>query len=182
MSIPAWRCVPRSSPKLPVRTPRTGVTVEHSPPSAATGAAGFGAGAASDRRSRSSFRVARFDGPPRFGTSDAAGVTPGAAARFTIAGAARSKSAASAFGASRRNSTRDRKIAAHVAASTTPVGASPCAAWNLRTARSVIGPKMPSSSTPTRRWTCATAPPTLPRSSSAAPAWDRPSSTAPDVG
>jgi len=63
--------------------------------------------------------------------------------------------------------------------STTPVTASACEAWKRLTARSVIGPKMPSSSTPMRRCTCATVAPVLPKRSSVALAVSRDSSTSP---
>jgi hypothetical protein len=75
--------------------------------------------------------------------------------------------------------TCERKIAAHVCVSTTPVTASACEDWKRLTARSVIGPKMPSSSTPMRRCTCATVTPVLPKRSRVALAAPRDSSTSP---
>src|SRR4051794_34199274 len=53
-------------------------------------------------------------------------------------------------------------MAVQVFASTSPVAGSPDLDWKRVTARRVIGPKMPSSSTPTWRWTATTAAPVSP--------------------
>ena len=58
--------------------------------------------------------------------------------------------------------TCDLNSACHVRASTSPVTASPIRDWKRSTAPRVIGPKIPSSSTPTSRWTATTFSPTSP--------------------
>ena len=58
--------------------------------------------------------------------------------------------------------TLDLNSAVQVRASTLPVTGSPYRFWNSETAPRVIGPKIPSSSTATWRWTAATAAPVSP--------------------
>ncbi|HWK25236.1 MAG TPA: hypothetical protein VNS09_01660 [Solirubrobacter sp.] len=60
----------------------------------------------------------------------------------------------------------DRNSAVHVRASTVPVTVSPYRFWKDATAARVIGPKIPSSSTPTCRCTAATAAPVSPKETS----------------
>jgi hypothetical protein len=57
--------------------------------------------------------------------------------------------------------------AVQVRVSTSPVTGRPQRSWKDSTAPRVIGPKMPSSSTPTWRWTAATAAPVSPSDKSA---------------
>src|SRR3954471_17298168 len=58
-------------------------------------------------------------------------------------------------------------MVAHVLASTAPVTGSPLRAWKRSIAPRVIGPKIPSSSTPTWRWTATTVSPVSPSDSRA---------------
>src|SRR3954454_4380229 len=58
------------------------------------------------------------------------------------------------------------KTAAHVRASTTPLGDRPCDRWKRATAARVNGPKMPSAAVPTRACTAATAGPASPNCNS----------------
>ena len=132
MSMPACAWVPRSSPKSPVRTPRTGVTVEQSSESARDGRGGLGRGVAgSSARSSRDERAGRraSAAPPRGRRGALRGGDGGrgsrSAARVVATPAGAGRSARVDLGASRRNSTRERKIADHVAASTTPVGGEP---------------------------------------------------------
>ena len=149
MSVPPWACVPRSSPNVPVTVPFTGVTVPQSPPSAA--GAVWGSGSARSRARRSSPSscdsagvASPCRGRRRRCASRATGVV-GLAWRCSIS--SRTTDGTSlAF----MNTTFERKIDAHVCASTTPVTSRPCDDWKRLTARSVIGPKIPSSSTARR--------------------------------
>jgi hypothetical protein len=63
--------------------------------------------------------------------------------------------------------TVDLNSAAHVLASTSPVAGRPQRDWNCSTAPRVIGPKIPSSSTPTWRWIATTTAPVSPSDTSA---------------
>ena len=60
------------------------------------------------------------------------------------------------------NEMLDLNSAVQVLASTAPVTGRPMRCWKRETAPRVIGPKIPSSSTPTSRWTAATASPVSP--------------------
>src|SRR4029079_12232106 len=62
--------------------------------------------------------------------------------------------------------TLDLNSAVHVRASARPVTGRPARPWKRSTAPRVIGPKIPSSSTPTWRCTAATAAPVSPYSTS----------------
>lgn len=53
--------------------------------------------------------------------------------------------------------------ARHVLGPTMPSGTRPCARWKLRTAASVLAPKLPSAATPTLACTCLVSSPVIPR-------------------
>jgi hypothetical protein len=161
MSTPACWWPGLDSPKEPVFVPFTGVTVEQPLPADTGVAAGSGVAASVLRSCCPSSADSCAEASPR--AACGAAFTP-AICFLTDAGTDDSF----------MNVTFDLKSSDHVFASTTPVAGRPIADWKRLTAPSVIGPKIPSSSTPTRRWSSATAPPVDPKRISSAPGFSTP--------
>ncbi len=139
--------------------PLTGALIGPAPqPPVETGAAGAGVPAGVVA---SGFAVAvRFlVGLVEVGTVDAGSEPSGVVGRPFVPGW---ETVLTVLPPSPTNDTLDLNSAVQVRASTSPVTFSPYFDWKRSTAPRVIGPKMPSSSTPTWRWTATTAAPVSP--------------------